>query len=326
MLKASNYTAKQQYDTLEVCTKEQQQYTRFEFESVPPLMKQSISQGLIDESADFNGVGATCSTGNCTIGPYITLGVCSSTEDFSSHIRSYCPDDDFEPCTFTVDELQTHPPLRPGNTTLQFLWIGARGFQGAKQDIPQAWLRQFNETGKLWADGYDYENPGSLVEFYVLSDPLPTSSNMNLRSRVKALKGTLHLCFYRMKTTVTAGVTVTQKIDKIDGISWELSNKGYSGNWTIPKTPLPNDIAHEGFAISASKQAITNYLAREVFFGEWYRDKQVDVDASDMADSDAARAIGRATYSVEASGYTHFKDTERVGMILENVAARMTTA
>ena len=172
-------------------------------------MRLAIEAGLTNTDTSPSSVTGDCPTSDCTWPDYLSLGICSSVDDVTPRITEHCesPNDNGDPnsCTYSVPALKQHPPFSGTN-----LSHGATLFVGASNPV--------NHTS--------YPALNTLVEFYiiylknlsVLKDFEPSYTN-----QLVALKGTLDLCLYEYRTTVTNGTTNTTQIDMLTDLDWQTS-------------------------------------------------------------------------------------------------------
>jgi hypothetical protein len=66
--------------------------------SLDPPMQAAIYEGAYNS---FSAVVPTCPTGNCTLTPYRTVGMCSECNDISDTINTACSTDTVTPCIWT---------------------------------------------------------------------------------------------------------------------------------------------------------------------------------------------------------------------------------
>ena len=311
------------------------------FKSVPGTMKGNILEGLLVQSANLSDIPAACSTGNCTFEPYIDLGICADTEDASDQIVRDCPknsrNSNANDCTFSVSDLQQHPPIRNENFTNHGIYIGSSTFLNGTSGIGRKQIDASTANNDWREDkGYDLPNPSSLSEFYVLylSEPGTNVSTKTADSTIRAIKGTIRTCLHLFNTTVMNGqVNTTIKTTYDKELTWqrELNNSAPHFPWE-PASPstkrifttLPSDPKKREYSIDGdTRQGISNYLAREVFYGRWDGDAETGLST---ATSDAAKSIGRALYGGEGAEKLKFKGTEEVYNQLGYLSTKMMNA
>ena len=297
----------------------------YDFDTVDPLIKSVITQGLTKSSHNLSDVRPHCTATNCTFSQYSTLGVCASTEDFTSHIVPRCGYANYDDsghavdCTYTIDALQDHPGFRPTRFTDMDVLLGASALNA----------RTVKPTGlHRWYDAYELPDNDALSEIYILYVPSEKGAkDLNLNTTLRALKGTFRLCIYDLETSVSNGQTHTMAVKVHDDLDWQVDQwpPGLQSSlkWGV-HTTLPNDPEKQIFRMDGSvRQAFTNYMAGGVFFGKWYRGPK-DY-GGDSTDNFAARAIGLAMYENSISG-AKFVGTRGVDDLLENVALGITNA
>ena len=282
-------------------------------------MGSAIEQGIIKIPADPSDVKASCLTSNCTFGSYSTMGICSRVDDVTPDVVEYCsPGSEFSgespACSYTVRELQVHPPWR-----LSDLTAGRRGAGG--ENIPP-------ET--LWvgaSDSYSFLNPNTLTEFYVIYVPDTTIFNTAVSSpdsaakfpgSVVALKGGLDLCINQYNTTFINGTTKTVELNKLTDLKWS----------TIQKTVKNNNFTAVSCQTGGSEYwmdektlgVFNHFLGLEVFQGSSSYGLNLNI-AGIGGESDASRTFARLLVNQSrAVGQDGLKE------MLENMAIGMTNA
>ena len=309
--------------------------TLYMHEAVLPVTKIEITQGLVGEAPSFSDVKAICRTANCTFQPYTTLGVCSSTQDYTDHLVTACNQQNTNSvCNWTVDELQTMPPIRKDHFInygkIYLVWLGSSQLPldenyrtvGPEENEPKT------DPLHTW---HPYEDTGTLVEFYVLYKP-KSSPVGSTDKPIRALKGSLKLCLYALNTTVKGGETVTTILKTYDDLKWQIGNKTsypdlkryHNQTWNA-YAQIPNSPNLDIYAMNLrNKGSLTTYLSREVFFG--HTGIQDGTIQYLRATGDASRAYADAMFRHEGDRKWEFIGLEPAEKLLENVAIRMTNA
>ena len=304
----------------------------YTFHTVPAPIKGQILQALSGSAGDFGDVKASCSTANCTFEPYSSIGLCSSLEDCTSKIIRECTSEvrNFPTCSFSIPELESYPTLRTDNFSGKGLWIGASALNSPiindTSYVKSGKVKPVSGNAEAGTDiGDKYPIVNTLSEFYVLYSSSPNQTVYeNVNVTANALKGSLRLCIYTFHTDVLKGQTNTNAIKVHDNLSWQ--DEHIPGGWPPHPgknrlfTTIPDDPDQVQYEMDwSTKQAFTNYMNRELFFGSWDM-----VDDVDSATSDTAKEIARALYVNPATGFLELGDKNRVDSMMKNIAITLT--
>ena len=268
-----------------------------------PVIRNRITQGIIDQAANFSDFQATCSRSNCTFPLYNTLGVCASVQDYSSHLIKKCVPSDPSVCYQSIDELIDHPPARA-----LFGLGGSVDIAMSSYENEQAWQERL--------DGFISNQASILSEFYLLYptpslEPTERGSNNSIDS-LAAQKIVLSLCVYALQTSVRNGQTDTTVSTVHEDLDWQ---------WDGPEffSPVTATLDKVQYLITAEmRPALNTYLATEVIKVSWSGITSYVED-----DGDIAKAFGHALYRNE-SGKLVFQGLEQVNKILESLTVAIT--
>ena len=274
-----------------------------------------ITRGLVDsDGADYNEVPSSCSTANCTFDPYVSLGICSTLEDYTSHITLNCTQN--QNCTHTVDELAITPNQHHDFGQSSLLWITPRRLNSTFDD----------ENSKIIlgeeVSGANKYAAGSLVEFYIYfysKDKFQTPDAN--RTDPRAFKGSLRFCLHEYQTVFQAGLTKTTLLRTYDHLQWRRRTVHLEGlkAWV----EVPNSSNHTQYEIRIpARNALEDYLRWKVFTGNLENWSQRE----NTTNGAAVVAFTKAIFHLDETwprwqGEKSFKQAERV---LQNVAVRMT--
>ena len=182
-------------------------------------MKYAIITGLMRDGVQPSEVQGNSSTGNVTFGIFNSMAVCASVENVTSSIVSDCTTKDHasgisdDECTYSVPELQAHPPAKNAKTSNATLYLGASGIyeEDQFQDDPS---EPINST---------------LIEFYVIYLPdLSATEEGDFTGELVALKGTLALCAQTFNSSVQFGITKTTVVNEHRDLTWTHGQGGYN--------------------------------------------------------------------------------------------------
>ncbi|KAG8529026.1 uncharacterized protein KY384_006716 [Bacidia gigantensis] len=272
-------------------------------------MKDAIMQGLSEEEADHSAVEASYTISNCSFTPYSSLGVCHSIEDWTQHILKQCGTNNtrHSKCSSSVLEIQQHPAFRLENSNVSAsgmtILMSAFQYNTSLLELSQETQTSHypDHRAHAYTDVFEFPANDVLGEFYVF---YPSSEPRNQGNVFQyAFKGTLSLCVYTFNTTIVNGQTKTKVLDITRNLPWQVESQVVESE---------GNVRHDVYATYSdefqrmkvgmdgkSRQSITNYLAREVFYGSWDGGLQTDSTMSTHKDhprasSDAFRAIDRA--------------------------------
>ena len=223
------------------------------FISIPTSMRLAITQGLQTTNITPSNFSAACQTGNCTFGLYTTMGVCPTVDDMTPTLIEDCPygrKDTRSGCSYTVPDLNSHQTFQQDNfTKFDLLYVG---------------------SSEVFAGGYQFPNPNTLVEFYViyLSDPsvLDLDSTANYTAALVALRATLDLCIITYNTTVINGTTKNTQTSIASKLNWQTVPKITNNTqYQVITTTGPDN---EEFYITLEQRlAFNDYLSSITFTG-----------------------------------------------------------
>ena len=281
--------------------------------SVRPSFKSIILKGLGGAKADYSSVTSSDCESNCTFAPYTTIGVCSSVRNYTSQLLIDCdpPEHDkMASCNYTVAELQDNPAMQEPYSHNHSLWLGSSAY-----------------TEQVHGEVYQYPEASTLSEFYIFY-PTPEAvaehwAHRDHNGPVRLIKGTMSLCLLTFDTTVISGNTSTEVVRVENELTWDWLGTNVTDYSNRVSTNFSrNDKASEFSMSVPTKQSITNFLSREVFWGKSWPASPLDLTTST---SDAARAFGERVFhngSIEmnAPGF------EGVEALSNNIAMSLTNA
>ena len=279
-------------------------------------MELAINQAIIQMLADPSDVKASCLTSNCTFGSYSTMGICSRVDDVTPDVVRECSrgnfDGEFPGCSYTVRELQAHPPWRLSNLT-------TGGSRGAAENT--LWIG----ASDIVKDDYTFPNPNTLIEFYAIYVSNATvflpGSDANFSDSVVALKGGLDLCVDQYNTTVINGTTMTVKQSQSTDLKWD----------TIVKT-----VGTNSFPAISCKTGGAEYWMDEITLGAFNDFLGLEIFRGSSSDGANVENAGTGTETTESDAPQTFagllvNKTRAVGQdglkkMLDNLAISMTNA
>ncbi|KAG8533521.1 uncharacterized protein KY384_002307 [Bacidia gigantensis] len=279
------------------------------YASTDPGVNNNVLRGILGPDASHSDVKPVCLGANCTIPSYTTLGICSSTEDFKSHIIVQKGDGSNGETNYTIDELVAHPPLRGRPFDTSRVHVGMSAYPDSRSKAQQIWSRPYTNP-----------DPKVLSEFYVMYPYKSyTEAPKDLLASVGASKVTLEYCLYTLQTEVRNGQTNTTVIDVIiEDLDWQW--RGSSSNRSAFTTHTIGSNTTEYSASEAMKDALNTYMASEILYGSWLM-----TSGFDAAESDVALAIGKSLYH-NNSGELTFDGWEGIDRLTDNLAISITNA
>lgn len=229
------------------------------------------------------------------------MGVCPTVDDMTPTLIKNCPygrQDTRSGCSYTVPDLESHQTFQQDNfTEFDLLYVG---------------------SSQVFAGGYQFLNPNTLVEFYIiyLSDPsvLDLDSKANYTAALVALRATLDLCIITYNTTVINGTTNNMQTSIASNLNWQTVPKVINNiQYQVITTTGPNN--EEFYITQEQRFAFNDYLSSITFTG--------NVPISDDTDVPTGSTDGaEAMYTSVANG----AGIQGLQKQLTNLASSMTNA
>ena len=292
--------------------------TTFSFQEVVSDMKLAIETGLLRDGVSASEVQASCRTGNCTFGIYMSMGICTSVDDVTPTLIVHCPKggNNTVPdnkCNYTVPEFREHPPFsetsyepagQPGNT----LFIGASEIGGTH---------------------YQYSGLNTLVDFYVIYLPDLTTLTLdaevenNYTANLAALKCTLSLCLYTYNSSMEFGITTTTVLRNDTDLSWKEDSIDIDHTLTPIITVTPPDNSEAFYMTNKTFNGLSSWLGSATFTGIASMCPAAALSTNNAFTTTASRAIASHLYGSEV-GEKVANGVESLSNLINNVAMSMT--
>lgn len=304
--------------TIQTCKnwREPGQQTQLQLDGYNALslgMKGAIQTGLFSGNTSVSPIRPSCSSGNCTIGPYKSLAVCSSLADISASLTN---------STFQLPKRPNDPP----RTATRYNLPGGHFLQIDDDTSAPAFLNFTSATLPVKGGAYVPLNFSDSIAFKNISAPIadvffiyqnpPTPTHES--EGYSAIEFVLDWCVQTLNTSVTNGIPTTLKLD-------EFHN--FDDDSIVNLTARPNAAeSNQEYTIGLSTHFSLQRYLQALLNGNV---TGVTGTAFSLTSSDVAQALympftgpGDETVRSATSGFL----TTQAGLkiIVENVAMSMT--
>lgn len=274
-------------------------------------MKGAIQTGLFSGNISVNPIRPSCSSGNCTIGPYKSLAVCASFADISASLTNS-----------TVQTPKDHAKTAvryklPGRHFLQIDMFTPVRLNFTSATLPVKDYADGHYVPLDFSDSIAFKDVSAPIAdvFFIYQNWTTTTSEWNGYS---AIEFVLEWCVQTLNTSVTNGASTTQKLEVFNNFS---NKSGYY----LTARPNAGDSNDEYTIEPNTHKSLQRYLLN-LLHGNVTGNPG---GGSSTTSSDAAQALWMPFSQPSSQTATSANDgyeTTQAGLniILENIATSMT--